>query len=372
MRGKQLHIICFDNPYPPIYGGVIDVFYKIKALHDLGVKIKLHCFVNAIPTDTKVLKSITENCYFYKRNKSLLNIFAAKPFSVASRTHPALCENLIEDKSTILFEGLQSTSVVNATCFKDRSLFLRLHNMENNYYKGLLLSEKNIFKKILYGIESYKYEKYLEILAEFDCVFTLSKFETEAVNKLYHNAKYLPVFHGNTNVAELSEFGEYAFYNGDLRISDNKKAADFLIDVFQSVDNYLLIIASSIPNPALKERCKKLKNVQYLLIKDHDHLLQLSQKAHINVMLSFQESGTKLKAVNALFQSRHCIINENMIDDKRLRSLCVLAETKSEYIAAIEKLKFLPYDERERRVSILSDVLDDKKNAEKLVKDIFK
>ena len=89
-------------------------------------------------------------------------------------------------------------------------------------------------------------------------------------------------------------------------------------------------------------------------------------------MLSFQESGTKLKAVNALFQSRHVIINRNMIDDKNLQSLCVLAETKSEYIAAIEKLKSLPYNERDKRVSILSNVLDDKKNAEKLVKVMFK
>jgi len=32
----SLHIISFNIPYPPDYGGVMDVFYKIKALHDLG------------------------------------------------------------------------------------------------------------------------------------------------------------------------------------------------------------------------------------------------------------------------------------------------------------------------------------------------
>ena len=31
-------------PYPPNYGGVIDVFYKIKSLHAIGIKIILHCF----------------------------------------------------------------------------------------------------------------------------------------------------------------------------------------------------------------------------------------------------------------------------------------------------------------------------------------
>ena len=40
----KLHIVSFDVPFPPNYGGVIDVFYKIKALHKLGVKIILHTF----------------------------------------------------------------------------------------------------------------------------------------------------------------------------------------------------------------------------------------------------------------------------------------------------------------------------------------
>ena len=32
---KELQIVCFDNPYPPDFGGVIDVYYKIKSEKDL-------------------------------------------------------------------------------------------------------------------------------------------------------------------------------------------------------------------------------------------------------------------------------------------------------------------------------------------------
>lgn len=366
MSEKKLHIICFDNPYPASYGGVIDVFYKIKALHQLGVKINLHCFVDQIPKDTSVLKSLTENCYFYKRNKSVRNFFSKKPFSVASRKHNMLVKNLNKDGADILFEGLQSTAVLRARCFKDRNLYLRLHNLENNYYKGLLHSETNLLKKLLFYIEARKYNYYLKNLAEFCCVFTLSAFETSAVNNLYNNAEYIPVFHGNLNLSEISEFGEYAFYNGDLRISDNKKAVDFLIDVFQTVENYPLIVASSLENSSLQKRCEELKNVKYVVIKDNDHLSKLSQNAHINVMLSFQESGTKLKAVNALFQSRHCIINANMLDDVQLRSLCTVVETKNEYVAAIENLKNTPFKDSDRRNLVLTRVLNDNQNAQKM------
>ena len=41
---KTLHVIAFDVPYPANYGGVIDVFYKLKYLHECGVDITLHCF----------------------------------------------------------------------------------------------------------------------------------------------------------------------------------------------------------------------------------------------------------------------------------------------------------------------------------------
>ena len=29
MQTKPLHIISFDNPFPPDFGGAIDVFYKV-------------------------------------------------------------------------------------------------------------------------------------------------------------------------------------------------------------------------------------------------------------------------------------------------------------------------------------------------------
>ena len=44
MAEPHLHIVSFDVPWPANYGGVIDVFYKVKALADLGIRLHLHCF----------------------------------------------------------------------------------------------------------------------------------------------------------------------------------------------------------------------------------------------------------------------------------------------------------------------------------------
>ena len=33
MNNKHLHIVTLDTPWPVNYGGVVDLFYKLKALH---------------------------------------------------------------------------------------------------------------------------------------------------------------------------------------------------------------------------------------------------------------------------------------------------------------------------------------------------
>jgi hypothetical protein len=64
---KSLHIVSFDIPYPPIYGGIIDVFYKIKALKELGVSIHLHTFIYGKEKQPE-LENYCEKVHYYKRD----------------------------------------------------------------------------------------------------------------------------------------------------------------------------------------------------------------------------------------------------------------------------------------------------------------
>ena len=45
---KYINIVSFNIPWPANYGGVIDVYYKMQALHKCGVKIILHCMVTEL------------------------------------------------------------------------------------------------------------------------------------------------------------------------------------------------------------------------------------------------------------------------------------------------------------------------------------
>lgn len=369
MERRPLHIVSFDNPYPPVYGGVIDVFYKLAALHALGYDIYLHCFVDDDVKPPEMLRKFTKEVFFYRRKKKqnsykMLSIF---PFAVRSRYHKDLFVNVMSIDAPILFEGQQTTFLASRHDLSGRKVVLRLHNLEANYFLGQSRSEENWFRKVAYFAEFLKYRRYQSELTKFDAILALSHFEQEQAKKYNEHVVYVPVFHGNVSVAELSGFGKYAFYHGDLRLADNRRAVKFLIGVFRQIPDYPLLIASGGHGEFVETLIKNIPNISQVTIDNSDpgHLTRLLADAHINVMLSFQESGTKLKLVNALYRSRFCVINKNMVDDENLRSLCTMAETKADFIAAVNALKDKPYDSG-KRGTVLKKVLDDAENARKI------
>jgi hypothetical protein len=161
----------------------------------------------------------------------------------------------------------------------------------------------------------------------------------------------------------LSPFGKYALYHGDLRMSDNKRAVAFLIKVFQKIPDCSFIIASSCGADFVKSKIVSASNISFVAIENALHLDTLLENAHLNVMLSFQQSGTKLKLINSLYKSRFCVINANIVDDETVRNCCVMAETETEFVAAVNRLRNLPYLDFEKRKSTLAPILNDATNA---------
>ena len=364
MQNKNLHIISFDNPYPPNYGGIIDVFYKVKALHALGFKIYLHCFTATIPLHYKELQLLTQEVFFYKSSSNPLLYFSKIPFSVISRTNKKLLVNINKINAPILFEGLKTAGLVMNNQLNNHYKILRLHNIEQDYFAGISKSEKSLFRKIAFYFETKKYERFETIIQKFDQVICLSNFENKYINSKFKNSVYVPVFHGNKNVIKLDEFGEYAVYHGDLNTADNKEVVRFLISVFNEIPDYKLIIASSDNEKFVTDLIKNNYNIKFVRFKNFEDLKVVLQNAHINISWSFQKSGTKLKLINSLYNSRFSIINENIIDEKSIADLCIQVVNKSDLILKILELKNQSFKDFESRKVVLETVLNDLKNAQ--------
>lgn len=363
MQKQKIHIVSFDNPFPPNYGGIIDVFCKIKALNQLGYEIYLHCFVSEKTKCSQELEVITKEVFFYKYSKNPFLFFLKEPFSVVCRNNKQLLRNIEKINAPILFEGLKTTFLVKNNELKDRFKILRLHNIEQDYFRGLSISEKSLLQKMLFYFESLKYKSYESVISKFDRVITLSNYENNYINKKFGNSVFIPVFHGNEKILPLEGKGDFALYHGDLQTADNRKVVRFLISVFKEIPKYKLIIASGSNENLVNDLIGNQENVVFVKIKSFEHLQELLQQAHINISWSFQRSGTKLKVVNSLFNSRFSIINENVIDDDVVSDLCMSVFNKEQLIEKIKELENIPFKDFAKRKKILEVYLNDIKNA---------
>lgn len=366
---RSLHFICMDVPFPPNYGGIIDVFFKLKAFHQLGVKIYLHVYgfdKNGIEN----LDQFAEEIYFYPIKKNPFYFLSQLPFSVRSRDGQAILKNIQKHKAPIFFESLKTTHFLALDQLKDYPKYLRLHNIEQNYFEGLAASETRFYKQKMFEIEAKKYIKYESILLQMDEIFTLSNAEQNYTLENYNKGFFVPVFHGNDTFPKLESFGKYVLYHGDLRASDNCKVVEFLIEAFRESE-YNLVIASGIKEDWVNSKIAAYQNIRFVKLKDFKHLLTLFSEAHINISWSFQESGTKLKVVNALFNSRFSIINKNVIDDELISSLCYEANTSSELLQVVDQLMQTPFVLQENQKYVLENRLSDLKNATLILSQIF-
>jgi hypothetical protein len=157
-------------------------------------------------------------------------------------------------------------------------------------------------------------------------------------------------------------------FHGDLRISDNIKSAQFLIDTFKTLPNYQLVIASSFSNSELIKTIDSISNIKFTIIENSEHLDKIFENTRLHIVLSFQKTGIKLKLINTLYQNRHVIVNELVVEDTGLESVC---ETMTHKTGLIQKIKTLfdkDFSEElilKRQKALLS--FDTEQNAKKII-----
>jgi len=252
----RLNIIAFDIPWPPNYGGVIDVYYKIRSLAELGVKINLHCFQYGREKSDKLLE-YCDNVFYYPR-KLLVNPLSVNlPYIVKTRKSDLLLKNLIESEGPLLFEGLHCTYYLNRPELKNRLKIVRMHNIEYIYYKHLAKVEKKFWKKIYYNNEASCLRNYQKVLDIADHVASISPNDHKILNLKHGNSFYLPVFHPNKEVTSRVGKGEYILYHGNLGVGENNEAALFLVKNVFSELKLPTVIAGTNPSSELKRQVRE-------------------------------------------------------------------------------------------------------------------
>ncbi len=378
----HLHVVCFNVPLPADYGGVIDVFYRLRALWQEGVHVHLHCYTYGRKPVAE-LEHYCDTVQYYRRATLPHNLFTREPYIVSSRRNKKLLKNLLRDDYPVLLEGLHCCGILPALrrACPNRLLLVRTHNVEHQYYSLLAQSERRPWRRFYLESEARKLKPYEQVLHEASHLLAISAADAEYFARQgYAPVALIPAGHGMEQVTVAEGRGESLLFQGDLSVADNQRAVEYLLhEVFPPVQGrppLPLVVAGRNPSAQLSRQIADYNRlvgdaqaVRLIANPDKTTMNALLAQAHIHILFTHQATGVKLKLLSALYAGRFCLVNDLMVQGTELKPLCHCANTPQEVRDKVEELVPLSFSQAmlEERKTLLSNHFDDRQGARKVM-----
>ncbi|GHT31424.1 hypothetical protein AGMMS49574_13160 [Bacteroidia bacterium] len=348
---RYLNIVALNVPYPADYGGIIDIYYKLKGLRALGVKVILHCFLYERQPAPK-LEELCEEVHYYKRRTGLLANLTFLPYNVYGRKHPQLIQNLLANDYPILFEGLHSCYYLPDARLKDRLKICRESNIEHDYYRLIAKACKGVVAKTFHYIEAWRFKRYEAALADADILLGISLTDTEYLRKRFpgKRVEFIPAFHANERITAQPGQSDFILYHAKLSVFENEEVALFLIKEVFSKLTYPCVLAGMNPSKRIWKAIESYPHITLEANPSAERMDYLIREAQIHLLITFQPTGLKLKLLNSLFAGRHIVVNSLMLTGSGLDPLCHIANTPQEMIATCNQLINGPFTEEDIRI----------------------
>lgn len=358
----KLHVVSFQMPYPPDYGGVVDVYYKLKALKEAGCSVTLHTFCYGRDRDDRI-GDVVDEVFYYRRSRGLLRQLTLRPYIVETRADPRLLENLRRDNAPVLFEGLHTCSFIKELASEGRRVYVRSHNVEHDYYRQLSSQTKSLWRRAYYAIEAWRLKRYENVMGYADMIYAISDSDVRYFSDKFGAEKvcHLPAFFDDGKSSYTGAGERYdVLYHGNLEVEENERAAEFIIKEIKPLLPSVAKVAVTGRNPSRRLVELARAGGVTLLANPTDNVLNdMIGRAAVNLLLSEQDTGIKLKLMKVLSQADgHCVINGNLAVDDRLRDYCHIAESREEIAAKVTRLLEHPMTQAEageRRRSFLEN-----------------
>ena len=375
MTRKHLNIIVFDIPYPADYGGVIDVFYQIRALFRAGIQIHLHCFQYGGRVPHPELDKYCVSVRYYRRKTGFLSFFSKHPYIIKSRISKQMEKQLLKNSFPILCQGIHSCGFVLNPKFAKRKIILRAANVEHKYYAALAENETNFLKRFYYKSEAKKLVKWEKDLPNVSGIVTISNEDYEYFSKVFPEKKVIRTYGFNAldDVESLLGKGKYVLFHGNLSVSENEDIAEFIIKKIAPITDYQFIISGKNPSKELMEMVADQKNVKMIANPSEFKMQSLINDAHIHLILTRQATGFKLKLITSLFSGRFVIANDEMLLGSGLDNCVIKANSAEEIMSNIHKYKELPFDKAEfhKRKICISEEYFNRKKVEQIIELLY-
>lgn len=384
MSPRSIHFVSFQWPSPPDYGGVIDVYHKIRALREEGWNVTLHSYAYRDRKNPDISKSPANETYLYTRSLSPLKALGSDPFIVASRKNRELLQRLgnLPAGTPIIFEGLHNAAFLSHPLLADKIKILRAHNVEHDYYRHLAGNSSGL-KQMFYSSEAKKLEKYESEAVNADIIAAISPADADHFRERFPKVKtiHIPCFYDDSalyssseETPEMSE-SRYALYHGNLGVEENSAAVRYMLSRLGEAfsDSFPLVIAGRNASAELREAIEAAPNARLVDSPSAREMHTLIRDAAAVLLLTNQPTGIKLKLLDTLAQANGRILaNRDMIADPVFESVLEIADTPDAQIEVLRRAKEgkTSAEEVERRRKLLADNYSTRASARRLTEAI--
>lgn len=322
---RILHVVSFDIPYPPDYGGVYAVYHLLKSLQTNGVHVILHVFKYNKRKVTPELQDLCFRVYSYQRKTGIKSQLSRIPYIVKSRKNIELLENLSADHYPVLFEGIHTTFYLPELVKLKKDIYLRVHNQESAYYNQLSLYEAKLKDKLYFKLESLKlksYEPRITRLAKL--VFCFTQKDAKTFKAFGAKTLVLNPYMNELKPAIIPGAGDYLVIHCNLSINDNVQSIIKILKNIAEQSPLKIIIAGKNPTLELIQACNNYKNVEVIANPKEKELETLMQNAQMHLCYSEIAEGFKMRIEKILKLGRFILCNDNFCEDENLRSVMIV------------------------------------------------
>ncbi len=165
--------------------------------------------------------------------------------------------------------------------------------------------------------------------------------------------------------------GTLVLYHGNLSVPENEKAALWLLSKVFTRIQVPFVIAGKKPGPRLRQAAGLCQHTCLVADPGESELNDLIRKAQVNVLPCFNKkiTGIRLKLLHALFEGRHCVVNEPMVAGTGLEAAVHIGSTANGIASIVSQLLYQPFtsEEIQLRKHLLGTTYDNVKNTQQLI-----
>lgn len=375
-KEKKILLVSPDFPYPPNHGGRVDIWGRIKVLHEMGFSIDLLATVKEqpLPRDIEIVNQYVDKLILCKRSSGIHLLLMPKPYQLATRI-PLSHIILPQEYDFALLETEYVAPVLNNNTLRANCLILREHNDEAAYSGALARSTSSVLKKIFYAFDSVKFKMISSRLKKrIRNIMFISHDEYDRFiartcsSGVAYNPIFLPPPLGKLKLTILPLVTKNVLFVGSLFMPNNVSAVKWYLEhVHQrllDIPEYKFIIAGNTKGADpffinyIKYLCETHNEI--IFYENPDDIGHIYNQCSVFVNPMHHGAGVKLKTINAI-ESGLAVISTSVGKEgtgfKDLVHLRV-ADSAEDFVGAVRDLISHP-DEGRALVSAAQQYLNE-------------